>query len=154
MLTASWTLSLGTLTVVVCSALRLRACICDIWRREIPNDVPVLLTLTAVVFSIADTGSVAGLSHLAWWPAAALLAAGFALSLANIWGAGDAKLLAALALFCPNYWPDLIGLTALAGGFLAAGYLFKNRYSRNKSPTLPYGVAISCAFGILTMSTV
>ncbi|MDO4937892.1 MAG: hypothetical protein Q4E62_08250 [Sutterellaceae bacterium] len=72
----------------------------------------------------------------------------------NVWGAGDAKFLAALALFCPTYWIDLVGLTAVSGGILAAVYIVKNRFSENRTCTLPYGVAIASAFGILTMSAV
>lgn len=136
------------------AALCTRACFCDVKRREIPNDVPVLVVVSAVIGATLQTRDVSGVFMLAWLPALCFLIVGFVLTILNVWGAGDAKFLAALSLFCPSYWIDLIGLTALAGGVLAAIYLVKNRYTKQKTSTLPYGVAIASAFGILTMSAV
>ncbi|MDO4937893.1 MAG: hypothetical protein Q4E62_08255 [Sutterellaceae bacterium] len=58
-------------------ALCLRACVCDIRRREIPNDVPVLLVATAIVFSIVRAGSLTGVLSAGWGPAVCLLVVGF-----------------------------------------------------------------------------
>jgi prepilin peptidase CpaA len=89
--------------------------------------------------------------------AVVLLAVGFGLFAAGLWGGGDAKLLAAAALWFP--WPTLglfIGYTALAGGVLAAliaawsmvridqevpGHAWITRWTGAK-PNVPYGLAL------------
>jgi prepilin peptidase CpaA len=79
--------------------------------------------------------------------ALAVLAGGALLFALKLWGAGDAKLLAAAALLLgAKGLPLLILNTALVGGVLAALWLAGRALPwRDKfSPQLPYGVAIAC----------
>lgn len=89
-----------------------------------------------------------------------VLAIGFVLFAGNFAGAGDVKLLAAIALWAgPQYIGALLVVTAFSGGLLAVGFSvnawFKLRLQPQvataegaldvltKTP-IPYGVAIAC----------
>lgn len=77
---------------------------------------------------------------------AAVMLIGFPLFLIKVLGAGDVKLIAALALACtPDFFYSFLLLTALLGGFLALIGLFFF-HKNTKEHDIPYGVAISLAF--------
>lgn len=74
------------------------------------------------------------------------LMGGFLLFVARLWGGGDAKLVAILALaFQGALFYDFLFLTAFLGGIIA---IFGLVFFRNnlRSHGVPYGVAISLAF--------
>lgn len=74
------------------------------------------------------------------------LIGGFVLFIARLWGGGDAKLVAVLALsFHDRVFYDFLFLTAFIGGIVAiVGLLFFRNNLRSHG--VPYGVAISLAF--------
>lgn len=68
-------------------------------------------------------------------------------------GGGDAKLLAALALWVPpGAFADLLLVMALAGGVLAAAMLAGWRQVTGKAAGVPYGIAIA-AGGLWVLPT-
>ncbi len=111
------------------AALVLYAVACDVRAYVIPNWISATIAGLALVQIV--------LLGLGWaaWPylacGAAVLVVGFGLFVCNWLGAGDVKLLAALALWAgPS---DLVGLivwTALGGGGLAGVVLVKDRLRR------------------------
>ena len=74
------------------------------------------------------------------------LVGGFILFIARLWGGGDAKLVAVLALaFQGSVFYDFLFLTAFLGGVIAIiGFAFFHNNLRSHG--VPYGVAISLAF--------
>lgn len=84
-----------------------------------------------------------------------LLAAGLVLFGLGIMGGGDVKLVTATALWLgAAHVPRFLLLTALAGGVLAAAFLFRRLIGATgaaSGETLPYGVAI--AFGGIITAT-
>ena len=105
-------------------------------------------TTTFFIAFILLTGGVFSSSGFYWTSALSILAGGFFLSLVNIMGAGDIKLMAALSLSL-NAEETLAFLfsTALAGLPLIMLVLLVNcvssRFAEKKtSKTLPYGVAV------------
>lgn len=128
----------------------------DFLTLRIPNWLTALVAGLFVPMAFA-TGlpAEAWLWHLA--TAMALLAAGFGLFAANLFGGGDAKLLAAAGLWFG--WPaamPFLAYTVLAGGVLAAGvglwsalqvdrevrgHTWAARFFAAK-PNVPYGAAI------------
>lgn len=121
-----------------------------IWRR-IPNaSVLAAIALYAAWAVLAGGAGLLG----ALVTAALFLGIGFGLFVLRIWGGGDAKLLAAVALFAGfAHFSTLILVTALAGGLMAAVSLAsrparalaiwnlkgKGDFGRG----IPYGVAIA-----------
>lgn len=123
--------------------LVLAAAIADLRGRRIPNPIPLALIAVFLV-SVLATGR-GGLLPGALAAGGLVLAAGFLLHALGVWGGGDAKLAAAVAL-----WTGLSGLapflmaTALAGGGVAAIMLAGRRKgSVDRRASLPYGVAIA-----------
>ncbi len=145
-------------------AVLLAAAVSDIRCRLIPNRYPLLLALAfgPAALAAGPGWAVAGL-HLG--VGLGLLILGAALFFGGLWGAGDAKLLAAVGL-----WTGLPGLsallvmTALVGGVMALGVLLARRLQSvktlrpnsvlarigSKTGPLPYGVAIAAA-GVLLL---
>lgn len=84
------------------------------------------------------------------WPnfilAILALIGGFLLFISRLWGGGDAKLVAVLALaFQGHLFYDFLFLTAFFGGVIALlGLIFFRKNLRTHG--VPYGVAISSAF--------
>lgn len=121
----------------------------DIVTRSIPNLVVLLLILGFTVFA-ASIGLPAReiLAHAAC--AITVLAAGFALFVRSAIGGGDAKILAAAALWFgfENLLSFLAGV-ALAGGVLAIGYLGVDLFRQGlglpskRASTIPYGAAVA-----------
>jgi prepilin peptidase CpaA len=125
------------------------AAVADVAARTIPNAVAVMLAVFFVVFA-AGTGLGPWQTTMHFACAAALLAAGFALYLAGLFGGGDAKFLAASGLwFGFDRAPVFLASVALAGGGLsllcmAADTSRANRGTRAApAKTIPYGVAIA-----------
>lgn len=130
----------------------------DVRTRTIPNWITLAVGLSGACFIfLAELQDL----QLAWYwhvvTATAVLILGFVLFATNVFGGGDAKLLAANALWAG---PDLAGgmllLVALFGGVLATGWwiaLHLRKYRANRSGrlppvnhfsvNLPYGLAIA-----------
>jgi prepilin peptidase CpaA len=113
------------------------------WRhRLIRNRLNVIIALGAPLFWLAG--------GLSLWPG---VAAQLALALVvlmvcaglfaiRVLGGGDAKLLAALALWVPPHlFPNVLLVMALAGGLLAAALLAGRR--PGMAASVPYGIAIA-----------
>ncbi len=153
----------GTIGVAVFLGLSAYAAFSDIARYRIENWISLAILADFIVF--AAYGSLFGsLDPLAivWLlgAGATLLIAGFALFAARIIGGGDAKLLAASAVWIG--WPDLfqfVMLVSLMGGLLALIILGLRRVApprawnrqkwfmdlRSGDHGIPYGVAIATA---------
>jgi prepilin peptidase CpaA len=115
------------------------AVITDVLSYRIPNVACAALALLfpvwlAVTWPAADPWTTVGL-HLA--VGAATLAAGFVLFILRAFGAGDAKLLAAVALWAgPAHILDLVLVTAIAGGILSLVVILGRRFLANWGPML------------------
>jgi prepilin peptidase CpaA len=142
--------------------LLVTAGISDFLTLKIPN---WLTAATALLFFPMAFAAGMPIENILWQCAAALalLVAGFGLFAAGLFGGGDAKLLAAAALWFG--WPDVVHFliyTAFAGGVLAAAVglwsavhldqeIRGNTWIRrwmNAKPSVPYGVAFAVG-GIL-----
>ena len=136
----------------------LAATVSDLTRYEIPNRVS-LAVVAAFALTLPELPVWTSLAHVS--AALVLFALGTVLFVANIWGGGDVKLLAATTLW--SGWSGLASfllLTALTGALLALSLLILRRalpampagrwYSRLLSPAegIPYGVAIAAAAGL------
>ena len=142
--------------------LLVTAGVSDFLTYRIPNWMTAAIALAFFPMALA-TGLPVHQLLLQCGAAALLLAIGFGLFAAGLWGGGDAKLLAAAALWFG--WPALahfVIYTALAGGVLAAavgiwsiihidqevrGHTWITRWM-NIKPNVPYAVALA-AGGIL-----
>jgi len=139
------------------------AAVSDIRHRRIPNWTVVALIVTylgAVAAGLAPSGVLSGLGA-----AAITFAVTYGLYHFGVFGAGDAKLFSAAALFAGlGNLTALALLTVLFGGAIAVGFLVlrpgramralttRGRSSGEKSG-IPYGVAIALgavATGVLT----
>jgi prepilin peptidase CpaA len=121
-----------------------------LWRR-IPNYCALAVIGLYVIWAAATGGAgVVGAVVIA----AFLLLFGFALFAFRIWGGGDAKLLASVALFAgAPYLTTFVLVTALAGGAMAvvslasrprrALALWNTRGRGDFGRGVPYGVAIA-----------
>jgi len=148
---------LSMLALAVFASLLLYAACSDIARMIIPNWVSIALgaafppAALAAGLPLGEIGM-----HLLF--GAAVLAVGFFLFAANIFGGGDAKLLAATAVWTgfAAFWPFLFW-TATAGGVLALALLAARQFVKQaethppfvnhllqKQSGIPYGVAIMC----------
>jgi prepilin peptidase CpaA len=153
--------------IVVFISLMLAAAVSDFRFYRIPNwlsgSVAALFIAAALIFAMP-------LALMGWHllAGAIVLFVGFCLFAANIIGGGDAKLLAAVALWAGwTELPSLLFYTALAGGALAIVMLLWEVVRSHAEltsgaspsamlkraialrPDLPYGVAIAfgaCAF--------
>lgn len=146
---------LEALAIAVFAGLLIYAACSDIVSLTIPNWVSLALTGVFLAAALA-TGVALGDIGLHLLFGVAVLAVGFFLFAANIIGGGDAKLLAAAAVWTgfPGFPALLLG-TAIAGGVLALAMLgvrslvrqaetqpsFVNRLLTPRSG-VPYGVAI------------
>jgi len=127
----------------------------DIARMIIPNWVSIAMSAAFPVFALAHGLPLADIGmHILF--GAAVLAVGFFLFAANIFGGGDAKLFAAAAVWTgfAGFWP-FIFWTAIAGGLMAAALLAARQFVKQtetnppfvnhllqKQNGIPYGVAI------------
>ncbi|MBI5165407.1 MAG: prepilin peptidase [Magnetospirillum sp.] len=128
---------------------------CDLAAFRIPNRDPLLLVLAVVPYWL-DGGSVVGGVWAHVGAALLVLVAGALLMSLNVWGGGDAKLLAAVTLWTGFAGlPRLLLVMAVAGGAIAAALLVLRRLlpaDRGGWPRrvvaegyVPYGVAIALA---------
>lgn len=144
-------------TVLICAlgALLLWAAFTDMRERIISNRTVLAIACLYPAYAFA-----AGLDpSLSGWVGAALVGVAvlcvtaglFAL---NLFGGGDAKMLAAVALWAgPGLLGQFLLITAITGGLLAVGFLVYRRViqpaketaasSSGASDILPYGVAIT-----------
>ncbi len=147
--------------LIAFSLLMVSAAVSDAMNYRIPN---WLTALIALLFPAAALATGMPVEQMLWHLVAGLvvLCLGFALSAAGMFGGGDAKLMAAAALWLG--WPQelrFLVYTALAGGILAIGYLAWSllqmlieiggraenvpliRRLMTLRPNLPYGVALA-----------
>lgn len=140
----------------------------DVRAMRIPNGISLALTALFGVYAVVAEPSVPIIAHVT--VAVLTLILTFALFAANCLGAGDAKLLAALALWMgPHHVAPFLALTAIAGGVfvlvlmtahaLASRYAILNDYAVFARPShwmrlgkVPYGVPICLAAGAMTPS--
>jgi prepilin peptidase CpaA len=156
---------IGLIALVIFAGLLIYAAYSDIVSLTIPNWVSIVMAALFAPVAIAlqtPLGDI-GMHYLF---GVAVLAVGFFLFQAGVFGGGDAKLVAAAAVWTgfASFPPFILG-TALAGGALALGLLtarkwspffagapsFVNRLLTPKSG-VPYGVAIM-AGGLLALPT-
>lgn len=148
------------------AAILLAAAISDLLTRRIPNWMTGFLAL-----AFLPAAAMAGYSwpEFGWHVLAGFtaLGAGFVLHSLRLFGGGDAKLLAGVALWLG--WPALLPLlvmTTMAGGLLAIVFLFAQQLRGDPrllflhpwigsgpfKTGMPYGVAIALA-GIMVSQT-
>jgi prepilin peptidase CpaA len=139
-------INLASLLLLVLAILLVVAAVGDIRSRIIPNRLNAAVALLAIPFWIA--------AGLGWHDiliqiglAFAVLAIFAACYAIGMMGGGDAKLLAALALWMPlGDMATLLVWMALGGGVLTIAMLVSHRLRKNKAKIeIPYGVAISAA---------
>lgn len=135
----------------------------DLTRYEIPNWISLVIVAAFAINAMTDS---AGFNEFAWHlgMGLAVLAAGFALFSVGAFGGGDAKLLAAAALwFGPAPLTRFLFFVALIGGILGLIILCLRRMplplpwtekpwiGRLYSPDLgmPYAIAIAFAAGLV-----
>jgi prepilin peptidase CpaA len=143
---------------IVCAALYvtglLLAALWDILTRSIPNVLVAAIAAAALALLLLGAPHTL-LSH--GIAALAVLGGGALLFALRLWGAGDAKLLAAsTVLVGAQGLPVLILVTALAGGLMAAAWMAARRLPgrrRASARGLPYGVAIACGALVAFMQT-
>jgi prepilin peptidase CpaA len=145
------------LALAAFAGLLIYAACSDIARMIIPNWVSIAMSAAFPVLALANGMPLADLGmHILF--GAAVLAVGFFLFAANILGGGDAKLLAAAAVWTgfAGFWP-FIFWTALAGGLMALVLVTARQFVKQtetnppfvnhllqKQNGIPYGVAIMC----------
>lgn len=139
-------------------ALFLWAGATDIAARRIPNRVVGLLAALAILrLGIELAHGLAPMRALADVALGlAVLAVGAAMFRAGVFGGGDAKLLAAGALWLgAGSAGAFLAATALSGGVLALGFvLWLMAAGRGAArPSLPYGVAIAFGGVLGTLTT-
>jgi prepilin peptidase CpaA len=146
--------------------LVLLAVVNDAAELRIPNIISAALVALYPVHVAAKGGDAAWVSALAI--ALAVFALGAVAFSAGVFGGGDVKLLAALALWCgPGAVVPFLALTALFGGLIALVMISDYRFAaagaldlvgeklfRNAlmGTSIPYGIAIGAA-GLLTAGT-
>lgn len=129
----------------------------DVRTRLIPNRSIVVLLVLFLPWTALDFGA----STVSALEAGALvLVVTFGLFAFRIFGAGDAKMISAMALFMGlGYLPYFLFITAMAGGLFAlmalaarpqrALVMFATRGKGDYGPGVPYGAAIAIG-GVLT----
>jgi len=152
-----------TLATIAFLGAMATAAFTDLTRYEIPNWISLVVAAAFVVSAIGDS---LDLQTIAWHVAmgVAVLVAGFALFALGVFGGGDAKLLAAAALwFGPAPLLKFLVYVALVGGLLGIVIICLRRMplppewtekrwvSRLYSPEqgMPYGIAIAIAAGLV-----
>ena len=146
--------SLSILCVVIYLGALMLAAGWDLASRTIPNILAGTIAVAAAgLLLVAAPGSLP--SHCA--AASAVLAVGAVLFALRLWGAGDAKLLAASAvIFGGKGLLLLIVGTAMAGGVLALLCLAARMLPPSAGRAvagIPYGVAIACGAFIALVAT-
>jgi prepilin peptidase CpaA len=152
-----------TLATIVFLGAMATAAYTDLTLYEIPNWISLVIAAAFVIGAIGDS---LGLQAFAWHAAmgAAVLVAGFIFFAFGVFGGGDAKLLAAGALwFGPAPLLKFLVYVAVVGGVLGiviitvrrmplpARWTRKHWVHRLYSPDqgMPYGIAIAIAAGLV-----
>ncbi len=121
------------------------AALSDLRRFRIPNRDPLLLLAAFVIAALARPPAGAALvAHLA--AGLVVFAAGAALFRLGVWGGGDVKLLAGVAVWCGfGGLACVLAVMARAGGLLALAVLLAGRLRGRATGGghLPYGLAIA-----------
>jgi prepilin peptidase CpaA len=153
--------------MLIAAALMVAAALHDLRTFRIPNWIWMGLLAVFPLYVISAPHEIPWLQHLG--VCAIVLIIGFFLFAGNFAGAGDVKLLAAVALWVgPNLVGVLLVVTALVGGLLAVLYALASLWRQQREQKLvllsgtvqaltktaiPYGVAIACggltAFGMI-----
>jgi len=139
------------LCLIAVIGLAILAAISDLRHRIIANKIPIAICIAYTIYALTRYFALdvpfaeIGLELIS---GVVMLVAGFALFAANIMGGGDAKLLAALALFVGIHnIAAFLMLVAVSGGIVAIGtWLYARRQKNDEigsSPEVPYGIAIS-----------
>lgn len=154
-------IGLHVLALVAFAGLLVWAAIEDMRRRVIENWISLSVAGLYPLFLLTSP-------TLPHWPisiaiAVATLSVGFLLFTGNLMGGGDAKLMAAVALWAgQGLFLMFLFVMTIAGGVLAIAMLLRQRFApalatgkTETSPTLPYGVAITIgglvvAFGLFS----
>ncbi|WP_157665863.1 A24 family peptidase [Tatumella citrea] len=125
--------------------LLLSVCYTDISSRKIKNNTVMLVALLSLIIAVTINGNVNIL-----WPLMTLIV-GMLLVIANVIGAGDIKLIAALSLSIPaDQMVNFLFLVTLSGIPLILIVIFlRLLHKGSRKMTLPYGVAISCGYLLL-----
>lgn len=115
----------------------------DARSRILPNQAVLLLILLALASGFLNDGLnfFDNTEHL--FISFLVGLGGIALYALKVWGAGDAKMLFALALALPGRIGDFLLLVAIFGGLLSTGIWVVSRLRPNTNPTVPYGIALS-----------
>jgi prepilin peptidase CpaA len=117
----------------------------DMATRSIPNSLVAVIAAAAALWLLLGAPATLPAHALV---ALAVLVGGIVLFALRLWGAGDAKLLAATAIVLgAKGLPLLILGTAAAGGILAIlciAVRFLPWRRKNPADGIPYGVAIAC----------
>ena len=133
----------------------------------IPNKLPIAIALLYPAYVLSAPMPIDWTGALL--VSGVLLLVGFVLFVCRALGGGDAKLLAASSLWAgPALLPDVLLITALAGGGIAGAMWLQHRFSRaavlgefftrpieedfGKRP-MPYGIAL-CLGGLYTAFTI
>jgi prepilin peptidase CpaA len=140
---------LHVLVLVAFAGLLVWAAIEDMRRRIIENWVSLSIAGFYPLLLLTSP-------NLPNWPisigiAVATLTVGFLLFSRNLMGGGDAKLMAAVALWAgQSLFLMFLFVMTIAGGLLAVAMLLRQRFApalatgkSESAPTLPYGVAIT-----------
>lgn len=122
------------------SALALTAMITDLRSRRIPNALAVGLAILALGLSLVTSSKPGALE------CGLVLVVGFTLFACRALGGGDVKFMAAGALMLPGNLGPFVFLTALFGGVLTLAVLVLRVFRERRDDTVPYGIAIACAF--------
>ena len=165
------TVLVWNLTIISFSGLVFSAAVSDILRFTVPNRICLATVLVYPAYVLT------ALYPVEWLAATALagtaLGFGFVLFSCRVWGGGDAKLFAAVALWAgPAHLLDLGLITALSGGVIGIYLYLHHRLTRVSAPgmivlgdaeavfgrqPMPYGAAIAVgglyvAFTLLRLS--
>lgn len=164
-----WLQSFHMSFMLIAAALMVSAAVFDVRSFRIPNWIWMGLLALFPLYVLSSAEEIAWMHHLG--VCAVVLGIGFVLFAGNFAGAGDVKLLAAVALWAgPNFIGVLLVVTAMSGGLLALGYAiaawvrrkwvekivpFESVMQILTKTAIPYGVAIACgglsAFGMMAL---
>jgi len=142
----------GTIFFAAFAAVLLAAAGQDVWQRRISNLFPLLLVALFLALAVWRGASPTLFQHLASF--AVMFTAGALLFSRGILGGGDAKLIAAVALwFQVSLLPALIVAITLCGGVLAFIAIARRLFlpvraggaggARRRASSVPYGLAIA-----------
>lgn len=143
---------MGSIIASVClAATIIAAAYLDVRFRVLPNWLCLLCAAAGLGIAISQSGTPEFLWHLAH--SAIALVIGVSLFAGQIWGGGDAKFYAAVALWFPaNEFFSLVWWISLAGLALVIGLLLLRRRAEGAGWSVvkgvPYGVAIGAGAAI------